>query len=90
MLKQHHFIVPRDNGAGIDAVVGNEFGERLLRRTKDEVMQFDHREGGNNIAVIANPKGHLAFDREIVIDGMPKRAAGFVDFTPKQARAIVD
>jgi hypothetical protein len=84
MVKRHRLIVPRDNGAGIDPVVGNEFGECLLRRRKDEVMQFNHGKGRNNVAFVTNPNGHLAFDREIGKDGMPKRAGGFMD--PKQAR----
>ena len=49
-------------------------------------MQFNHGKGRNNIAVVTNPNGHLAFDREIGIGGMPDRASGFMDFAPKQTR----
>jgi hypothetical protein len=73
----------RDDRAGVDAVIGDEFGKRLPWGLEYELMQLDDGKGRRDPTINPDPKRHLAFDRRIGVSLMAKGFAGTVNFTAK-------
>ena len=71
----------RDDRAGVDAVIGDEFGKRLPRGPEYELVQLDDGKSRRDPTIKADPKRHLAFDSWIGVSPIAKGFAGIVNFT---------
>src|ERR1700756_267405 len=74
----------RDDHAGVDAVIGDEFGKRLPWSPEYELVQLDDGKSRRDPTINPDPKRHLAFDRWIGVSPIAKGFAGTVNFTAKE------
>src|ERR1700739_840224 len=76
--------VLRDDHAGVDTVIGDEFGKRLPWSPEYELVQLDDGKSRRDPTINPDPKRHLAFDRWIGVSPIAKGFAGTVNFTAKE------